>query len=1646
MLEIRFGMLKLLATISMLLLSVYVKAGTTACTSIASGNWSDVNTWNCNTGSGVPRTDSRVSVVSPHTVVLDVDASVVSIIVDSGADLDVAASAGGLTLSWTSSLSDISAANIDLLGDLTINALTGAPIDLLMGSVDGPFNLNLNAEGNTQINGPIGDVTPLASLDTDQDGSITIANSITTTLGQFIDDDAVIIAGDVTLSGEVNLRGAVDADMIAADRNLTIDSSVGVQMNSEVGGAIALNSLLVQNATRVTLESDVTTTEAQTYNSDVVIRTATHLTGSEVNFNGNVISESVTANGFDLTVTGDANFTSDIGTLTPAAFGFVNLNSLSVVGNTDITVAGDADFITGGGQSFDGALTLGASTIFSSLESGDIVFYEGILAAGQHVTINTAGTTRITSRVFGADFLIEAASLTTDAAGLTWVSFKADFQMTSDDTATTFNDTLQLGPSTEITITQNGAADTVFNNNVVLFSGGPKILTVNDVSGQTIFNGDINIGQLNTNDGSGDDLTVINTASIRTNRGGSNNGVMTFNDPVRLMQDVTFSENNNGQIIFNNTLDEADGVPGVDITINSGSEVILGPVGTVNSVNSLVTDADGSTTLNGNVIGNTPFIFNDTVTLNQSVRISGEDVNFNSAVDLQTFDLRINALESTMAGVVSGSGGLISDVFDNINLAAENTYTGQTIINRGNLNLRNAPSVNSISESSEIILGEDASLLPNAFTLNFDLADGQTLSGEGRVSNSMTGASGSVISPGSSPGELQFDDLSMSTGSSYHVEIEGFIPGIEHDQLSAGQVNLDEFMTGGATLIVDLNSDIQLNDQLVIIDQLGPFSVNGTFNGLPEGASLTATNGSIFNISYVGGDGNDVVLSGACSSAITVTDGADSGAGTLREAVKDLCPGGQINFTDDLIVSLSDEILINKQVFIDGSGHNVELTGNGSNRVFNNSVSGDLTLVMLTIKDGFSDQRGGAIFNQGALYIEDSLFDGNISGDSNVSGGAIFNGGGATLNITSSTFTNNLGNRGGAIYNGQDGSDGVLTITNSTFTQNGSNAFEGGAIHSRGMLVSNNSTFAANGGAGTNGGGLFTWNGDLILNNTIVADSLGGNDCFIETSNSTQSNTNSLIEIGNCTAALTDDPQLIALANNGGNTQTMAISLQSPAVDAGSNVVCTVEDQRGVNRPQLNACDIGAYETEFLGIIYVAGNVPNRGGACILGGCWGNAFSSLQDALAVAGPGSEVWVQAGRYLPDVGAGLIDDNPTQSFNVTQGVAVYGGFVGNESARDQRDFNTNITILSGDIDENDVNDDVNNIAETEADIAGTNANHVLTTSGDGVIVDGFTITAGQANGKANDERRGGGISCHLGSSLNSSFINNIWSANRADNEAGAMYGCNGAVIDSMFISNISDGSVGAIRFTSSSVLENVSFISNSAAFFAGAIQAVDISIDRGLFSGNQASAGEGGAILSTGNAVIDNSLFIGNFSATDGGALFLINTNELVNVTFTGNVAAQTGGAVFYLAPPPGSEQFGGPLSFYNSIIWNNQDSSGAGTITAGIASIGSAAFVSHSLYQGSGGSTSWNPAAGVDGGNNIDLDPDFVQDVDLMSVPTIGGDAHVILSSATIGSGNNQLVDTTLDLDGNDRVFGSDVDMGAYEYIDLIFKNGFDEPN
>ncbi len=112
---------------------------------------------------------------------------------------------------------------------------------------------------------------------------------------------------------------------------------------------------------------------------------------------------------------------------------------------------------------------------------------------------------------------------------------------------------------------------------------------------------------------------------------------------------------------------------------------------------------------------------------------------------------------------------------------------------------------------------------------------------------------------------------------------------------------------------------------------------------------------------------------------------------------------------------------------------------------------------------------------------------------------------------------------------------------------------------------------------------------------------------------------------------------------------------------------------------------------------------------------WADAFNDLQQALAIAQDGDEIWVAQGTYKP-----TLDDNRAAYFEVPSGVRLYGGFAGTETQLEQRDWTAFPTALDGDI-----------------GIPGDTSDNAYTVvfmpySDEGTLLDGFIIRNGNANG--------------------------------------------------------------------------------------------------------------------------------------------------------------------------------------------------------------------------------------------------------------------------------------------------------------------------
>jgi len=378
----------------------------------------------------------------------------------------------------------------------------------------------------------------------------------------------------------------------------------------------------------------------------------------------------------------------------------------------------------------------------------------------------------------------------------------------------------------------------------------------------------------------------------------------------------------------------------------------------------------------------------------------------------------------------------------------------------------------------------------------------------------------------------------------------------------------------------------------------------------------------------------------ALAGTITVTSTKDTGAGTLRAAIEHANPGETIDLPAGEYELSSALPRIEKSLTFVGMGarHTIINAEHENLDVFY-IEAGNVNIEQLAIEHARpTGGSGGGVALYGGAARLDGVTVNDDSASTNVDGGGIYSGLHTSLTIESSTISNNVGYNGAGLY-----LDGTTTIENSTISANiagnSGDPGDGGALQNNGALMLLNDTIADNEG----GGGAGVWGGGVTAKNTIVADnrtfSAATDNCeepFAATGPNLENG--SECEFAKHGGIGKTEPKLGALANNGGETETMALLTGSPAIDAGTNEGCPATDQRGVKRPQGASCDIGAYEFQTIADMGVTQSVSP---SAVIGG--GEAVFTLK--VTDNGPEAASGVEAQDALPPAST-LISAVPSQ----------------------------------------------------------------------------------------------------------------------------------------------------------------------------------------------------------------------------------------------------------------------------------------------------------------------------------------------------------------------------------------------------------------
>ena len=392
----------------------------------------------------------------------------------------------------------------------------------------------------------------------------------------------------------------------------------------------------------------------------------------------------------------------------------------------------------------------------------------------------------------------------------------------------------------------------------------------------------------------------------------------------------------------------------------------------------------------------------------------------------------------------------------------------------------------------------------------------------------------------------------------------------------------------------------------------------------------------------------------------------------------------------------------------------------------------------------------------------------------------------------------------------------------------------------------------------------------------------------------------------------------------------------TPLVNTGDNDAYNVTnydnvDLNGDPRIQGNTIDIGAFEYQPVSssrIRYVKEQATGRGD----GSDWDNASGDLQrmiDELADNNPQGlpgEVWVAAGTYEPQ--SQLIQGTGySASFRMRDGISVYGGFIGGENSKTEREkkeggmpweFKNQTVLMAAYYVRNESNPSFTGNKWTLT----SDSRHVVWfapmpgeqgTFTQPTYLDGVTIMGGYAQGGTgvDDFKTDRGAGVYM-DGRNTYLTNSIVKENYATGNGGGVYLKDGRVQSTLIYNNNADQNGGAVYVDDQGLVHRSMLTNNSARNGAG------VYLDNQQPTGGEEDHPEY-LILST--CVVSNNTASGNGAVyCDEGGVLLQNTitnNQCVTATdATDPNASQTGGIY---------------INRYalvaNSVIWNNRMSDG-----------------------------------------------------------------------------------------------------------------------
>ena len=545
--------------------------------------------------------------------------------------------------------------------------------------------------------------------------------------------------------------------------------------------------------------------------------------------------------------------------------------NLELIGPNGINL--NANLTTTGSQTYSGAVTLGNSVtvattntniLFSSTVNGNsknlsigATTGSGTTTFGNTVTALGTGTGAALSVASGVTGLVKFQNTVAGNSGIAALGttsnlrFDGNVTLGNGDTGTTLAGTTVLDG---LTFTGN---DGITLNVVTLSSGDVSIATqTGDVNLNGTINGAVgfkvradsaitlagNIG--NSTAPTSVDMVATTTftgaGTIKTtgaaNLGGSSVGNSTTPITLDSTSGLTATSTGNGNLFLGAL---SNSIPITLFTAGTGTISIKSGTYALSGINKI--SDDSKVNLDGGVLNMAGF----TETIGALLGSTNLTTSTGARLTLG------GNTSDTYSGIMSGPGELVRTGNGSTTLSGPNTYTGNTTLYSGKL----------------IVLADQAS--------NYTVSGG-TLGGTGKV-GTLTSTIGN-IAPGTSPGKLTSGNFSLTGPAAFLIDIQGTVPGTSYDQMVVnGTVNL-----GNATLTITTSSFTPVGgNEFVLISNDGTDAVKGTFKDYANN-SIVTVNGINFQITYFGGDGNDVVLRTPVQQPVISSAAPSSNGGTIQ--------------------------------------------------------------------------------------------------------------------------------------------------------------------------------------------------------------------------------------------------------------------------------------------------------------------------------------------------------------------------------------------------------------------------------------------------------------------------------------------------------------------------------------------------------------------------------------------------------------------------------------------------------------------------------------------------------------------------------------------------------------------------------------------